>query len=98
MSLTTSSGMLPTHFDSASRERADVRGRGLGMEGTGGGGESAREIFEMGAKSGQKIARLHSEGRAKEKRLRVKAEKRVAKFEDKMGGSEECRKLNAREK
>jgi hypothetical protein len=68
------------------------------MEGTGGGRESAREIFEMGAKSGQKIARLHSEGRAKEKRLRVKAEKRVAKFEDKMGGSEECRKLNAREK
>jgi hypothetical protein len=27
---------------------ADVRSRDLGMEGTGGGGESAREIFEMG--------------------------------------------------
>jgi hypothetical protein len=52
----------------------------------------------MGAKSGQKIARLHSEGRAKEKRLRVKAGKRAAKFKDKTGGSEECRKLNAREK
>jgi hypothetical protein len=33
------------------------------MEGTGGGGESAREIFEMDARSGQRNTRVHSEGR-----------------------------------
>jgi hypothetical protein len=32
----------------------DVRGRDLGMEGTRGGRESARKIFEMGDRSGQR--------------------------------------------
>jgi hypothetical protein len=47
--------------------------------------ETARKIFEMGARSGQRNARLHSEG-SKRNRLRVKAGKREAKFEDKMDG------------
>jgi hypothetical protein len=34
------------------RERIDVRGRDLGMEGKRGGRESARKIFEVGARSG----------------------------------------------
>jgi hypothetical protein len=38
------------------RERTDVPDRDLGMEGTRG-GESAREIFEMGARSGERDAR-----------------------------------------
>jgi hypothetical protein len=66
------------------------------MEGTGGGGESAREIFEMGARSGQRNTWVHSEGRVEEckrSKLRVKAGKRAAKFEDRMGGREECRIL-----
>jgi hypothetical protein len=37
------------------------------MEGTEGGGESAREIFEMGVKSGQRNTSAHSEGREQEK-------------------------------
>jgi hypothetical protein len=41
----------------------DVRGRDLGMEGTRRGRESARKIFERGARSGQRNAKLHSEGR-----------------------------------
>jgi hypothetical protein len=44
----------------------DVRGRDLGMEGTGRGIESARKIFERGARSGQRNARLPSEGRVQE--------------------------------
>jgi hypothetical protein len=35
----------------------------LGMEGTRTGRETARKIFERGARSGQRSARLHSEGR-----------------------------------
>jgi hypothetical protein len=38
-------------------------GGDLGMEGTRGDRESARKIFERGARSGQRNARLHSEGR-----------------------------------
>jgi hypothetical protein len=45
------------------REYIDVRGRDLGMEGTRRGRESARKIFQRGARSGQRKARLHSEGR-----------------------------------
>jgi hypothetical protein len=66
------------------------------MEGTGGGGESAREIFEMGAGSGQRNTWVHSEERVEEckrSKLRVKAGKRAAKFEDRIGGREECRIL-----
>jgi hypothetical protein len=33
------------------------------MEGTGGGGKSAREIFEMGAKSGQRNTRVREESK-----------------------------------
>jgi hypothetical protein len=47
-------------------ELIDVRSRDLGMEGTRGGKESARKIFEMGAGSGQINARLHSERRVQE--------------------------------
>jgi hypothetical protein len=43
-----------------------VRGRDLGMEGTRRGRESARKILERGARSGQRNARLHSEGRLQE--------------------------------
>jgi hypothetical protein len=43
-----------------------LRGRDLGKEGTRGGRESARKIFEMGARSGQRNARLHSERRVQE--------------------------------
>jgi hypothetical protein len=64
------------------------------MDGTEGGGESAREIFEMGAKSGQRNIRVHSEGREQEKnRLCVKAGKRAEKCENKIDGREECRIL-----
>jgi hypothetical protein len=45
------------------RDRADVRSRDLGMEETEGDEESAREIFEMSARSGQRNTRVHSEGR-----------------------------------
>jgi hypothetical protein len=38
-------------------------GRDLGMEGTRRGRESARKIFEKGARSGQRNPRLHSEAR-----------------------------------
>jgi hypothetical protein len=48
------------------REYTDVRGRGLGMEGITEGRESAWKIFEMGARSGQRNARLHSLGRVQE--------------------------------
>jgi hypothetical protein len=37
-----------------------------GMEGTGRGRESARKIFERGARNGQRNARLHNEGRVQE--------------------------------
>jgi hypothetical protein len=40
--------------------------RDLGIEGTRGDREIARKIFEMGAKSGHRNARLHSEGRVQE--------------------------------
>jgi hypothetical protein len=42
----------------------DVRGRDLGMEGTG--RETARKIFEKDVKSGQINAGLHSQGRVQE--------------------------------
>jgi hypothetical protein len=51
------------------RERADVRSGDLGMERTGAGRESAREIFEMGARSGQRNTRVHSEGRVQEEQV-----------------------------
>jgi hypothetical protein len=44
------------------REYIDGRGRDLGMEGTRRGRVSARKIFERGARSGQRNARLDSEG------------------------------------
>jgi hypothetical protein len=44
----------------------DVQGKDLGMEGTRRGRESARKIFEKGARSGQRNARLGSEGRVEE--------------------------------
>jgi hypothetical protein len=56
------------------------------MEGTRRGRESTRKIFEKGARSGQRNARLHSEGI-------VQTGKRAAKFEDKIGKREECRIL-----
>jgi hypothetical protein len=48
------------------REYIDVGGKDLGMEGTRRGGESARKIFQRGARNGQKNARLHSDGRVYE--------------------------------
>jgi hypothetical protein len=40
-----------------------LMGRDLGMEGRRRGRESARKIYEKGARSGQRNARLHNEGR-----------------------------------
>jgi hypothetical protein len=57
------------------------------MEETRGSRESARKIFKMGARSGQKREEC------KRNRLKVKAGKRAAKFEDIMDGREECRIL-----
>jgi hypothetical protein len=68
------------------------------MEGTGGGGESAREIFEMGARSGQRNTWVHVREECKRSRLRVKAGKRAAKFEDRMGERKECRILSEKER
>jgi hypothetical protein len=47
-----------------------------------------KENFEMG---GQRNTRIHSAEECKRSRLRVKAEKRAAKFEDRMGEREERR-------
>jgi hypothetical protein len=49
-----------------------------GMEGTRGGRESARKIFERGARSRRE--------EYKRNRVRIKAGKRAAKSEDKMDG------------
>jgi hypothetical protein len=68
------------------------------MEGTEGGGESAREIFEMGARSGQRNTWVHVREECKRSRLRVKAGKRAAKFEDRMGERKECRILSEKER
>jgi hypothetical protein len=55
--------------------------------------ESARKISEMGGRSRQRNARVHSsEGRVQEE-VESEAEKRAEKFEDKMDGREECRIL-----
>ncbi|KAJ3625186.1 hypothetical protein MTP99_018748 [Tenebrio molitor] len=52
-----------------------------------------KKIFGRGAKSAQRNAKLHSEGRVLRNRLRVKSGKRAAKFKDKMDSREECRIL-----
>jgi hypothetical protein len=57
----------------------------LGMEGTRTGRESTRERFESGQINANCIVR----DECKSNRLRVKAGKRTAKFEDKMDGTEE---------
>jgi hypothetical protein len=46
-----------------------------GMEGTRAGRESARKIFEMGARSGQRNARLHSERRVHEEQAECESGK-----------------------
>jgi hypothetical protein len=66
-------------------ERADVRSRDMGMEGTGGGGEGAREIFEMGARSGQRNTRVHSEGRVQEEQAESKSGKESGKVRGQNG-------------
>jgi hypothetical protein len=48
------------------RKYIDVWGRDLGMEGTRSGRESVRKIFESVSRSGQRNARLHTEGRVEE--------------------------------
>jgi hypothetical protein len=45
--------------DDHDRKYTNVRGRDLEMEGTSGSRESARKIFEMGARSAQRNARLY---------------------------------------
>ncbi|KAJ3637363.1 hypothetical protein MTP99_000830 [Tenebrio molitor] len=62
------------------------------MEGTRGGRASPTKLFEMGGRSGQRNGYIVKE-ECKGNRLRVKAGKRAAKFEDKMDGREECRIL-----
>jgi hypothetical protein len=53
------------------------------MEGTRAGGESARKIFEMGARSGRETPRYIVREECKRNRLRVKAGMRAANFEAK---------------
>jgi hypothetical protein len=55
-----------TMFESMVESVLHIRCRDLGMEGTGRDGESPREIFEMGARSGQRNARVQSEGGVQE--------------------------------
>jgi hypothetical protein len=57
----------------------------MGMEGTGGGGEGAREIFEMGARSGQRNTRVHSEGRVQEEQAESKSGKESGKVRGQNG-------------
>jgi hypothetical protein len=83
------------------RERADVRSRDLRMEGTGGGGESAREIFEMGAKSGQRNTRVHSERRVEEEKAESESGKEWAEGKSAVQILTECyreKKKNADDK
>jgi hypothetical protein len=63
-------------------ERTEQRS---GMEGTGGGGESAREIFEMGARSGQRNTRVHSEGRVQEEQAESESGKQSGKVREQNG-------------
>jgi hypothetical protein len=56
-----------------------IGGRDLGMEGTRGGGENVRKIFEMGARSGQRNARLRSEGRVQEEQPESEREEETGK-------------------
>jgi hypothetical protein len=69
-----------------------------GVEGTRRGRESAKEIFERGARSEQRNDRLHSEGRVQEEQAESESGKRAAKFEDKMEGREECTECWRKEK
>jgi hypothetical protein len=55
------------------KDDTDVQGRYLGMEGTRRGKESARKIFERGARSGQ------SREQCRRNRMRVKVGKRAGK-------------------
>jgi hypothetical protein len=50
-------------------------------------------VGNRGARSGQRNSRFHVREECKGNRLRVKAEKRAAKFEDRMDGRQECRIL-----
>jgi hypothetical protein len=61
------------------RECADVWARDLGIEGTGGGGEYARKISEMGARSGQRTPGYIVREECKRSRLRVTAEGKSAR-------------------
>jgi hypothetical protein len=49
------------------------------MEGTEGRGESAREIFEIGARSGKRNTRVHSEGRVQEEQVESESGKESGK-------------------
>jgi hypothetical protein len=54
-------------------------------EQAGGGGESAREIFEMGARSGQSNTRVHSEGRMQEEQAESESGKESGKVRGQNG-------------
>jgi hypothetical protein len=62
-----------------------VRGKDLGMEGTRGGRESARKIFEMLGVDRETPGYIMKK-ECKRSRLKVKAEKRAAKLEDTTAG------------
>jgi hypothetical protein len=57
------------------REYIDVRGSDLWMEGT----RSARKIFELGTRSGQRNARLRSAGRVQEEQAESESGKESGK-------------------
>jgi hypothetical protein len=56
-----------------------VRGRDLEMERTRGGRENARKIIGMGARSGQRNARLHSKGRVQKEQTESESGKENGK-------------------
>jgi hypothetical protein len=68
------------------------------MEGTRGGRDSARKIFEMGFRSEQRNARLHSEGRVQEEKTESESGKESGKVWGRMEGKSAGYGRNAGEK
>ncbi|KAJ3631793.1 hypothetical protein MTP99_012901 [Tenebrio molitor] len=76
------------------KERADVRSRNLGMKRTRGGKRMQEKYLRRVLRFDREIPGYIVREECKRSRLRVKAAKRAAKFEDRMGGREECRILS----
>jgi hypothetical protein len=72
--------------------RMMMYGQRSGVKGTRG-GRKMQEKYLRGARSGQRTLGYIVREECKRNRLKVKEGKRGAKFEDKVDGREECRKL-----